>query len=72
MAHRVHERLGATVICASNPSDIWSGHLSADKGAIAAVAKKCGYSEYNLTLFGTSDGGHHILLLARPTVFQDL
>ena len=30
MAHRVHERLGATVICASNPY-IEHGHLEADQ-----------------------------------------
>ena len=64
MAHRVHDRLAATVICASNPSDLWSGQLAADKGAIAAVAKKCNHTDYTLALFGSSDGGHHIIKLA--------
>ena len=63
MAHRVHERLGATVICASNPY-IDTGHAAADKKAISLVAKKCNHTDFTLTLFGTSDGAHHILLLA--------
>ena len=45
MAHRVHERLGATVICASNP-DIEHGHEDADRAMIASVAAEAGFASY--------------------------
>ena len=34
MARRLHERMGATVVCASNPY-IEEGHIDADKSVIA-------------------------------------
>ena len=64
MAHRVHDRLGATVICASNPY-IEHGHLDADQAMISKVAAECGFSDYEVCFVGTSDGGYHNLLLAQ-------
>ena len=39
MAHRVHEKTGATVICASNPY-IENGHVAADKEMILKVVNE--------------------------------
>lgn len=64
MAHRVHDRLGATVICASNPY-IEHGHLDADQTVISEVAAECGFADYEVYFVGTSDGGYHNLLLAK-------
>ena len=64
MAHRVHDRLGATVICASNPY-IERGHIEADQEMISEVATDCGFSDYEVYFVGTSDGGYHNLLLAQ-------
>lgn len=64
MAHRVHERLDATVICASNPY-IEYGNLEADHEMISEVAADCGFSDYGVYFVGTSDGGYHNLLLAQ-------
>ena len=64
MAHRVHDRLGATVVCASNPY-IEHGHLGADQSMISKVAAECGFSDYEVYFVGTSDGGYHNLLLAQ-------
>lgn len=64
MAYRVHDRLGATVICASNPY-IERGHIEADQEMISEVATDCGFSDYEVYFVGTSDGGYHNLLLAQ-------
>ena len=64
MAQRLHERLGATVICSSNPF-IEEGHVAADKAFIEKVVSETGLSSYTLFLFGTSDGAYHNLLLAK-------
>ena len=64
MAHRVHKRLGATIICASNPY-IEHGHLETDQAMISKVAADCGFSDYEVYFAGTSDGGYHNLLLAQ-------
>ena len=64
MAYRVHDRLGATVICASNPY-IARGHIEADQEMISEVATDCGFSDYEVYFVGTSDGGYHNLLLAQ-------
>ena len=63
MAHRIHQRLGATVICASNPY-IEDGHETADCAMISKVAADCGFTRYEVSFVGTSDGGYHNLLLA--------
>lgn len=64
MAHRVHDRLGATVICASNPY-IKHGHLEADRAMISKVVADCGFADYEVYFVGASDGGYHNLLLAQ-------
>ena len=63
MAQRLHERLGATVICSSNPF-IEEGHVAADKAIIEKVAAEINPSSFELFLFGTSDGAFHNLSLA--------
>ncbi|MBR4873329.1 MAG: hypothetical protein IKV00_05800 [Clostridia bacterium] len=62
MAHRLHGRLGATVICASNPCECETG--SADKAAISWVVKKLKLSDYKVYLFGVGDGSYQNLKLA--------
>lgn len=64
MAHRIHQRLGATVICASNPDAEYAAQEVADKVMIAKVAADCGFTRYEVSFVGTSDGGYHNLLLA--------
>ena len=64
MAHRVHDRLGATVICASNPY-INHGHLEAAQTMISKVAADCGFDDFEVYFVGTSDGGYQNLLLAK-------
>jgi hypothetical protein len=61
MAHRAHERLGATVICATNPA---KKHTNFDEQVIRTVATKRGFREFELYLVGTSDGGYKNLELA--------
>jgi alpha/beta superfamily hydrolase len=65
MAHRVHERLGATVICASNPDVDYAAQVVADKAMISKAAAECGFAEYEVYFVGTSDGGYQNLLLAQ-------
>ena len=66
MAHRVHDRLGATVICASNPCDVeYEDQLAADQAMISKVATDCDFADYEVYFVGTSDGGYHNLLLAQ-------
>ena len=62
IAHRLHARIGATVICASNPWIDAKIHLEADKEMIASVAAERHYALY---LLGASDGAYHNLLLAQ-------
>lgn len=64
MAYRMHERLGATVICASNP-DIEHGHEDADRAMIESVAAEAGFVSYGVYFVGTSDGGYQNLKLAK-------
>jgi alpha/beta superfamily hydrolase len=65
MAHRVHQRLGATVICASNPDAEYAAQEVADKAMIAKVAVDCGFANYEVYFVGTSDGGYQNLRLAQ-------
>lgn len=64
MAHSVHNRIGATVICASNPY-IEVGHMDADSAFISNIVKDSQFDEYELYLIGSSDGAYHNLLLAK-------
>lgn len=69
MAHRVHERLGATVICASNVLEdegIYKKVLAdMDRNAIRWCVRKLNLSSFELNLVGVSDGANHCLSLAR-------
>ena len=62
MARRVHERIGATVICASNPD---APHETFDEQKIRWVASELGFEKFNLYLWGTSDGAYQNLSLAK-------
>lgn len=66
MACRIRERLGATVICASNPD--CEHQTDEDEMTIRKVADDAGFSDYELRLIGVSDGAYQILSLA--TRFQ--
>ena len=65
MAHRVHSRIGATVICASNPCISEPAHLKADKALINKVIAERGFENHEMYFVGTSDGGYHSLLLTQ-------
>ena len=65
MAHRAHERLGATVICASNPEIEYDAQVAADKAMISKNAAACGFDDFEVYFVGTSDGGYQNLLLAK-------
>ena len=65
MAHRVHSRIGATVICASNPDISEHAHMKADKALIHKLIAECAFENYEMYFVGTSDGGYHSLLLAQ-------
>lgn len=62
MAEKVHERLGATVICASNPED--SICEAPDEYEIRWVVANRGFSNFELYFVGTSDGAYENLKLA--------
>jgi glycosyltransferase involved in cell wall biosynthesis len=65
MAHRVHDRIGATVICASNPYITEDTHIKADKLLINKVISEQNFENYEMYFVGNSDGGYHSLLLAQ-------
>lgn len=65
MAHRVHARIGATVICASNCDLDGKMQLEVDKALIEKVITKRGFENYELYFVGTSDGGDHSLKLSQ-------
>ena len=66
IAHRLHNRLGATIICASNP-EIDNGHFAADKAMIYYVASELKLAEYMVYFLGVSDGAYHNIILAAET-----
>ena len=65
MAHRIHDRIGATVICASNPYIAEDTHIEADKLLINKVISEQNFENYEMYFVGNSDGGYHSLLLAQ-------
>ena len=65
MAHRIRERIGATVICASNSSISGPTHFNMDKTVIKKVIAALRSNDYELYFAGNSDGGYHSLLLAQ-------
>lgn len=62
MAKRIYDRIGATVICASNPD---APHVNFDEQEIRWVALERGFETFNLFLWGTSDGAYQNLSLAK-------
>ena len=62
MADRIHERIGATVICASNPIDPICD--SCDEIEIRSVVSELGLDDFELYLLGASDGAYLNLELA--------
>lgn len=62
MAQRIHELIGATVICASNP-DV--PHEELDEAEIRQVIAEKGLYNFEVYFFGTSDGAYHNLSLAK-------
>ena len=65
MAHRIRDRIGATVICASNGDADPRDQLRADKFLIKKVISERGFDSYELYFVGNSDGGEHSLKLAQ-------
>ena len=65
MAHRVHARIGATVICASDPELSTNTQLKKDKNLIHTVVAEQGFKNYEIYFVGTSEGGYISLLLAQ-------
>ena len=66
MAHRIHEKIGATGICSSNTDiDEYLDGKSLDEMAIRWVAQKKGFVDYEVYLIGNSDGGWKNLSLAK-------
>ena len=65
MSKRIHDRTGATVICASNPDITRNSQISLDIKLIKHVIKLCDFENYELYFVGTSDGGYHSLLLGQ-------
>ena len=63
MAERIHERLGATVICASNP--MFPICDAPDATEIYRVASELGVTSFDLYLVGVSDGAYQNLKLAK-------
>ena len=61
MAHRVHERLGATVICSSN----YEKCLPMDKKAIEWCARYLKLKDAELYFVGVSDGADQCITLTR-------
>lgn len=62
MAERIHEKMGATVIYASNPDE---PHEEIDKQKIRDIVSEQGFESFKLYLWGTSDGGDQTLKLAK-------
>lgn len=65
MAYRIRERLGVTVICASNPWVDYEVQAAADKAMISEIATARGFDDFQVFFVGTSDGGYQNLLLVK-------
>lgn len=62
MAQRIHDCLGATVICSSNPD---MPHEKSDEAAIRRIVSEKSFSDFEVYFIGTSDGAYQNLLLAK-------
>ena len=61
MADRIRERLGATVIRATNPCET---HLDTDEEEIRRIIAENGFKSFELYFIGVSDGAYRNLALA--------
>lgn len=68
MAYRVHERLGATVICSSN----YESCLSMDKKAIKWCARYLKLKDVELYFVGVSDGADQCISLAQSALTKKI
>lgn len=68
MAHRIHEGLGATVICSSNPIEC----PDLDKETIDRCIKKLGIRDAEIYFVGHSDGGSLCIELAKSPLAKKL
>ena len=68
MAHRIHERLGATVICSSN----YERSIPTDKSAIEWCARYLNLQNAELYFVGVSDGADQCIILARTAPTKKL
>lgn len=62
MAERINERMGATVVCASNPCVPQEG---GDEEEIRWVISEKGFVDFEVYFVGTSDGAYKNLSLAK-------
>lgn len=62
LAERIHQLCGATVICASNPD---APHEDIDEKIIRWAVSNLGHDEFELYLWGISDGAYKNLTLAK-------
>ena len=62
MAERIHGRIGATVICASNPD---ATHEEQDEKEIRWVIGERGFVDFELYFVGVSDGAYKNLSLVK-------
>ena len=62
MATLIHNKMGATVICSTNPDAV---QTNLDKLVITKTANELNLNEFNLYLIGTSDSGYTNLDLAK-------
>lgn len=60
MARKIHDRLGATVICSSNPIS----SLELDRRAIIWCTKRLNKPNFEVYFLGTSDGAYQCICLA--------
>jgi hypothetical protein len=68
IAKKLHDRLGATVICSSNPIS----SLELDRKVIIWCAKKLNNLNFELYLLGTSDGAYQCICLAKSSQVKKL
>ena len=69
MARRIHERSGATVICASNP---YVSHKEFDEAEIRWLIAEKNLSDFEISFIGVSDGAYHNLSLVSRFSIQIL
>lgn len=64
MGYRIHNSIGATIICSSNPDVDMDFQIKADKTIINKISVQQRFENYEMYFVGTSDGGYYNLLLS--------